>query len=104
MPHLPLFCRDRSKPALIFQDILNDGDDWLEIHCGAAHTVAVTRNGTVYSWGSGANGRLGHGNFTKASYKPQLVKSFIGKHKILKIACGSWHTAAIAKSGVLFTW
>ncbi len=30
--------------------------------CGWRHTVAVTQAGTVYSWGRGVNGQLGHGD------------------------------------------
>ncbi|KAA0150640.1 hypothetical protein FNF29_05215 [Cafeteria roenbergensis] len=37
----------------------------LRVSCGAAHTVALTDNG-VYSWGSGAGGRLGIGRPRKA--------------------------------------
>lgn len=32
------------------------------LSCGAAHVVAVTTEGVVYSWGEGAHGRLGTGS------------------------------------------
>ena len=33
--------------------------------CGAAHTACVAggERGTVYTWGSGSTGQLGHGNY-----------------------------------------
>lgn len=31
------------------------------ISCGWRHTVAVTEDGQVYSWGRGVHGQLGHG-------------------------------------------
>ena len=37
-------------------------EEWHQIACGARHTVAVTRNGTLFSWGFGENGGLGNGN------------------------------------------
>lgn len=32
------------------------------IDCGASHTVAVTDDGQVYTWGRGKFGALGHGD------------------------------------------
>ena len=34
----------------------------LQVSCGDAHVVAITRNGDVYTWGCGEFGRLGVGN------------------------------------------
>lgn len=31
------------------------------VTCGWRHTIAVTADGAVYSWGRGVNGQLGHG-------------------------------------------
>ena len=33
----------------------------IEVAAGSYHTVALRKDGNVYSWGSNANGRLGHG-------------------------------------------
>ncbi|KAM0914319.1 hypothetical protein ACQ4PT_011527 [Festuca glaucescens] len=33
-----------------------------EIACGSHHVAALTSKAEVYTWGKGANGRLGHGN------------------------------------------
>lgn len=33
-----------------------------QIACGSGHTVALTTEGEVYSWGRGDDGRLGHGD------------------------------------------
>ncbi|KAI6657738.1 Ultraviolet-B receptor UVR8-like [Oopsacas minuta] len=40
---------------------------------GLSHTLAVTADGGVYSWGSGAKGRLGHGTTHNKIY-PGLIK------------------------------
>lgn len=34
------------------------------ISCGFEHCIAVNENGKVFSWGYGASGSLGHGNYT----------------------------------------
>lgn len=57
---------------------------------------------TVYSWGEGEEGKLGHGD--RLSYdKPKLIEALSGV-SITDIACGSAHSAAITSSGNLFTW
>ena len=33
----------------------------IDVAAGSYHTVALRKHGSVYSWGSNANGRLGHG-------------------------------------------
>lgn len=30
------------------------------VSCGSTHTLAITNEGFVYSWGQGLNGKLGH--------------------------------------------
>ena len=34
---------------------------------------------------------------------PYLVSS-LGSHKVISVTCGSYHTAAVTGSGLLFTW
>ena len=34
----------------------------LAVHSGGRHTLALSINGEVYSWGEGEDGKLGHGN------------------------------------------
>lgn len=45
------------------------------VAAGAAHTLALTSSGAVYSWGSGAYGRLGH-NGAKDELKPRRIAAF----------------------------
>ena len=32
------------------------------VHCGGKHSLALTSDGDVFSWGECDDGRLGHGN------------------------------------------
>ena len=38
------------------------GKKVVSVDCGASHTVAVTAEGDVYTWGRGKFGALGHGD------------------------------------------
>ena len=34
----------------------------VSVHAGGKHALALTCEGLVFSWGDGADGKLGHGN------------------------------------------
>lgn len=91
--------KDRHEPTIL-QNNQNEG--WRNVSCGSWHTVALSYTGEVYSWGGCDDGQLGHGD-TKAIHIPRAIEAFNGI-PIIDIACGSFHTAAVAKNGDLFTW
>ncbi|KAF7833335.1 PH, RCC1 and FYVE domains-containing protein 1-like isoform X1 [Senna tora] len=64
-----------------------------EIACGAYHVAVLTSRTEVYTWGKGANGRLGHGD-TDDRNTPTLVEALKDK-QVKCIACGTNFTAAI---------
>nr|TKS01802.1 zinc finger family protein [Populus alba] len=64
-----------------------------EIACGAYHVAVLTSKTEVYTWGKGANGRLGHGD-TDDRNSPSLVEALKDK-QVKSIACGTSFTAAI---------
>lgn len=64
-----------------------------EIACGAYHVAVLTSKTEVYTWGKGANGRLGHGD-TDDRNSPTLVEALKDK-QVKSIACGTTFTAAI---------
>ncbi len=73
------------------------------ISCGFEHCLALTVFGTVASWGYGASGCLGHGNYI--SYmQPKLIAFGFRDSLIRYIECGGYHNAAITDDGQLFTW
>lgn len=57
---------------------------------------------TVYSWGEGDDGKLGHNN--RLNYdRPKLIEALSGIG-VVDIACGSAHSACITSSGHVLTW
>uniref|UniRef100_A0A2N9HCS3 FYVE-type domain-containing protein n=1 Tax=Fagus sylvatica TaxID=28930 RepID=A0A2N9HCS3_FAGSY len=64
-----------------------------EIACGAYHVAVLTSRTEVYTWGKGANGRLGHGD-TEDRNSPTLVEALKDK-QVKTIVCGTNFTAAI---------
>ncbi|XP_051228261.1 PH, RCC1 and FYVE domains-containing protein 1 isoform X1 [Lolium perenne] len=64
-----------------------------EISCGAYHVAVLTSRTEVYTWGKGANGRLGHGN-TDDKNTPTLVEALKDK-QVRSVVCGTNFTAAV---------
>ena len=83
---------------------LNDDDigGWTQIACGGCHTIGLSPNGEVFTWGRGANGQLGHGDRNNRNV-PTKVES-LSRETIVKVACGDEHTAAVTSEGKLLTW
>ncbi|KAM7259529.1 hypothetical protein ACFE04_015270 [Oxalis oulophora] len=71
---------------------------------GEAHTVALTGDGGVYTWGRGMFGRLGTGSESDELF-PVPVKFDSSKRlKFVAVAAGSYHTLAIADDGSVWSW
>ena len=74
--------------------------DWVAVSAGAFHTLALKKDGSLWSWGAGSNGELGHGSL-QASAMPQRI----GIHKDwVMIAAAGFHSFAIKKDGSLWAW
>ncbi|XP_060933111.1 probable E3 ubiquitin-protein ligase HERC4 isoform X2 [Limanda limanda] len=62
----------------------------VHISCGKDHTAALTKDGSVFTFGSGEFGHLGHNSFSD-QLRPRLVAELLGA-KVTEIACGLNHT------------
>jgi hypothetical protein len=56
----------------------------------------------VYSWGSGAHGRLGHGDEQDAN-EPRLI-SALASAKATQVACGPEHSLVLTEDNTLYTF
>ncbi|KAA8526176.1 hypothetical protein F0562_008085 [Nyssa sinensis] len=90
-----------ENPA--FVPTLNPNLDGVRsIVLGGLHSVALNSLGQVFTWGYGGFGALGHSVYHRELF-PRLVEgSWDGE--ICHIATSGTHTAAITKSGELYTW
>lgn len=68
------------------------------VSAGEYHSMALTQNGQVFTWGMGNEGQLGNGK-TENAREPQLVlgpsSSYGHTSKVCSIACGARHSMAI---------
>lgn len=76
------------------------------LSCGFEHCVILTDSGRVASWGCGASGSLGHGNYLSYT-EPNLITSGVfASHsvQITYIECGGYHSGSIDDAGNLYMW
>ncbi|CAH0477127.1 unnamed protein product [Peronospora belbahrii] len=78
-----------------------DGDEIVDIGAGYQHGLAVTKNGTVFTWGKGERGQLGFG--TGNVDAPQEVIALKGK-RIVKVGAGFNYSCAVSEDGELYMW
>ena len=74
-----------------------------KVACGAAHNLAILSNGSIWSWGTGANGRLGHGS-EYSIFSPKQIAEFPVNTSIVDIACGWSHSVCISSKNEVFTF
>jgi len=88
-----------STPVTTF----SGGTNWKQVSSGYnnAHTAAIKTDGTLWTWGNGANGRLGNAVTTNVSTP---VTTFAGGTNWKQVSGGISHTAAIKTDGTLWTW
>jgi alpha-tubulin suppressor-like RCC1 family protein len=77
--------------------------DVAAVAAGALHTVALTTDGSVWTWGKNDFGQLGDG--TKAnSGVPRKVTSVLAGKTVTAVAAGNFHTIALTSDGELYAW
>jgi alpha-tubulin suppressor-like RCC1 family protein len=88
--------RSTSSPALV--DALSDRGVRL-ISAGWAHSAAATGCGIAYTWGCGANGRMGHGDESDA-WVPRVVDALrAARVAVRAVSLGFEHSLFLADDG-----
>lgn len=72
------------------------------IEAGFIHALALNDKGTVFSWGAGGDGRLGHGNVHHVR-APKRVRA-LKERGVRAIAAGYESSLALTHDGVVFSW
>jgi len=71
---------DQDEPTYV--DALR-GVGVRQIACGSGHTVVLSTEGEVFTWGRGDDGRLGHGD-NGWKYVPRITRSLAGRKYLLQ--------------------
>ncbi|KAI3822449.1 hypothetical protein L1987_10039 [Smallanthus sonchifolius] len=79
----------------------------ISIATGEAHTLALTGDGSVFSWGRGTFGRLGTGSELDRLFPARIDCNSIDrseKVKIVGVSAGSYHSLALSDDGSVWSW
>ena len=74
------------------------------VAAGDGHTVALSEAGHVFTWGFGLSGQLGHNDRKHQRAPRQVEAGRFGGEKVVFVAAGGAHTAAVTEGGRLYTW
>jgi len=76
----------------------------LQVACGAEHTVCLTFDTLVYTFGSSAHGALGVQVIPLLKAAPPRVVAGLRGEQVVNIAAGGCSSAALTAQGQVFTW
>lgn len=77
--------------------------DWESIAVGGNHSLAIKKDGSLWSWGSHDSGQLGNGQTSGQTTVPTRVGSDSNWAKVF--ACNNWKASfAIKTDGSLWAW
>ena len=72
------------------------------ICCGREHSLHLTRDGDIFSHGSGTFSAAGHGG-SKEVLTPMILKPMRDK-RVIKIACGESHSIILTDRADVYAW
>jgi hypothetical protein len=91
----------RLKPSVVVA-LADAKEEILKVSCGWDHSIAISAAGQVFTWGSGANGKLGHGDEESCDL-PTLVKEMDGK-VVVDAKAGCEHTVLLTANHEVWTF
>ena len=74
----------------------------VKLALGYYHAAAINDKGTVFTWGLGINGQLGHGSILNEDSVRQV--SALTNNVMIDIACGESHSMSLSNTGQVYTW
>ena len=78
------------------------GQRIVAVSAGPIHSIAITVDGAVWSWGEGVYGRLGHGDL-QDQLLPKKVEAF-AEQRVVAASAGEYHSLAITMDGSVWSW
>ncbi|XP_078415568.1 RCC1 and BTB domain-containing protein 1 isoform X2 [Cetorhinus maximus] len=90
-----------SLPFLVSS--MFDDKKAVEVACGSNHSMVLTTEGEVYSWGYNNCGQIGSGS-TASQATPRRVTHCLQNKRVVAIACGQIFSMAIVDNGEVYSW
>ncbi|KAG5501829.1 hypothetical protein JKF63_04099 [Porcisia hertigi] len=81
---------------------LSEAGPMAAVRAGPWHALAISLKGTVYTWGVGRNGRLGHGT-DSSEVEPRLVEE-LRSYFVVDASCSHAHSAVLTSTGTVYVF
>ena len=78
------------------------GQRVVAVSAGGYHSLTLTADGSVWSWGVGDWGELGHGD-TQEQLLPKKVEALAGQ-RVVAVSAGAFHSLATTADGAVYAW
>lgn len=92
----------RKKPAVVKKGGLED-ENIVLVRAGGMHTVALSDEGKVFTWGCNDEGALGR---EVAGMEEECVPGLVTQitERVINVCAGDSHTAVLTKQGHVYCW
>uniref|UniRef100_A0A3B4A7P5 RCC1-like domain-containing protein n=1 Tax=Periophthalmus magnuspinnatus TaxID=409849 RepID=A0A3B4A7P5_9GOBI len=98
--HNERVCAGFTQEAAFLQ-LLRIGVSVSQVSCGSQHSIALTKDGLVFTWGHNSRGQLGLGQCGESS--PEQVQH-LSDLPVVQVAAGGEHSFSVSLSGAVFGW
>ena len=81
--------------------------DIVQISAGYVHSMALKKDGTVWTWGRNDGGQLGNNNTSNKSLPVQVKGGASGSEyltDVVQVTAGNWHSMALKANGTVYAW
>ncbi|MBQ8213315.1 MAG: hypothetical protein IJZ80_04835 [Clostridia bacterium] len=99
---------DSSLPVAVTMPVVDEKTVHFSSVCaGYDHVIALATDGTVWTWGSDANGQLGNRNLEATPQPTQTPKQVLGAlegKKVVSVAAGISFSLALTSEGKVYAW
>ena len=82
------------------------GQRIVAVSAGLHHSLALTADGAIWSWGMGACGKLGHGD-EQEQLLPKKVEAFVGRRAVAvsaAVSAAGSQSLALTADGAVWSW
>ena len=90
--------RDSQRPLRL---TALDGQRIRQVACGGMHSVALTFDGKLFSWGCNDDDSLGRGGEESEAHP---VGGALAGAEVAMVTAGDSHTAALTRDGKVYSW
>ena len=95
---------NRMIPTMIGTETALGESHVLTASCGFFYTMAVTKDGALWTFGMGEQGELGHNDRNNRLVPTRVEAQHFGNANVISNAGAYCHSAAVTEDSTLFTW